>query len=163
MSVEPICNCGLIKASRAGATARSDGVKICNACQKPLGFTVRDDAEPAARLVPVDRVTTLAELPGHDTVRSLGVVTMLTSASGLTAESKGNSALSTAMQSFNARAAGMGANAILGFSASTFGAGGGITSAFGGDAVGVLLTGTAVVVTPRSERPDAEAAADSTA
>ena len=40
----------------------------------------------------------------------------------------------------------MGANAIVGLSGSPFGAGGGITSAFGGDAVGILLLGTAVEI-----------------
>ena len=42
----------------------------------------------------------------------------------------------------------MGANAVLGLSASWFGVGGGLTGvlAFSGDAVGVLITGTAVVL-----------------
>jgi hypothetical protein len=40
------------------------------------------------------------------------------------------------------------ANAIVGLHASTFGAHGGITNVLGGDAVGVLLMGTAVIVEP---------------
>ena len=39
-----------------------------------------------------------------------------------------------------------GANAVVGLTGNTFGAGGGITSAIGGDAVGVLLMGTAVQI-----------------
>ena len=60
---------------------------------------------------------------------------------------KGNWALDKAIQGLCVEAASRGANAIVGLSATTFGAhGGGITSGFGGDAVGVLLLGTAVVV-----------------
>ena len=43
-------------------------------------------------------------------------------------------------------AAAAGGNAIVGLRHSTFGAGGGITNALGGDAVGVMLIGTAVTV-----------------
>ena len=55
------------------------------------------------------------------------------------------------METLRRSAARLGANAILGLRSSAFGAAGGITSAFGGDAVGVLLMGTAVTVEPDRE------------
>jgi uncharacterized protein YbjQ (UPF0145 family) len=73
-------------------------------------------------------------------------VSVLSGSSGFTATSKGNTALSDAMRTLSYEAARMGANAIVGLTGSAFGAGGGITSAFGGDAVGVLLLGTAVTI-----------------
>jgi hypothetical protein len=93
-----------------------------------------------------ERVTTLQALPGWRITRALGPVTELSATSGFTATSKGSSALSTAMANLRRSAALMNANAIVGLTSSAFGAGGGITSAFGGDAVGILLIGTAVVV-----------------
>jgi uncharacterized protein YbjQ (UPF0145 family) len=45
----------------------------------------------------------------------------------------------------------MRANAIVGLVSSSFAAAGGVTGIFGGDAVGVLLIGTAVVVTPLAD------------
>jgi uncharacterized protein YbjQ (UPF0145 family) len=92
------------------------------------------------------RVTTLQALPGHRTTRVLGVVTALAAASGTTAGAKGNDALNKGIGELLTQAQARGANAVLGLTSSTFGAGGGITSAFGGDAVGVLLLGTAAVV-----------------
>lgn len=89
-------------------------------------------------------VTTLQSLPGHRTVAVLGVVSELSATSGWTATSKGGTALENAMLQLRRTAASMGANAILGVVASSFGAGGGITNMLGGDAVGVLLLGTAV-------------------
>jgi uncharacterized protein YbjQ (UPF0145 family) len=91
-------------------------------------------------------VTTLPFLPGFRTVRSLGVVSELGAASGFTATMKGEDAVAKATSAMRSQALNMGANAILGLSASTFAAGGGITNVFGGDAVGVLFLGTAVVV-----------------
>ena len=63
-----------------------------------------------------------------------------------TAEHKGNTALEGALANLVKSAVWLGANAIIGVQAATFGAGGGITSVVGGDAVGVLITGTAVFV-----------------
>jgi uncharacterized protein YbjQ (UPF0145 family) len=97
------------------------------------------------------RVTTLASLPGLRIVRVLGLVNQLAATSGFTATMKGQGALTVATEGFIAAAEEMGANAIVGVSATPFGAGGGITSAFGGDAVGVLLLGTAVLVESESE------------
>ena len=70
----------------------------------------------------------------------------MSSASGFTAASKGAAALEKALPGLRRRAEEIGANAVVGVTASAFGAGGGITSALGGDAVGILLIGTAVVV-----------------
>jgi uncharacterized protein YbjQ (UPF0145 family) len=81
-------------------------------------------------------------------VRALGVVNALDSASGFTAGSKGNTALSSALAMLYQRAAELGGNEVLGLETSTCGAGGGITNALGGDAVGVLLLGTAAIVEP---------------
>jgi len=74
----------------------------------------------------------------------------LTSASGWTAKSKGNTALEGALGNLVDSAVELGANAIIGVQAATFGAGGGITNVVGGDAVGVLITGTAVFWSYRS-------------
>lgn len=143
-----ICSCGLIKQSKAGVTVTDSGSRICNNCGRPADVADLMDAEVLAGILPIpaSRITTLHELPGCRVTAVLGVVSELTSASGWTAASKGNSALSSAMQGLNRTAKAMGANAVVGLSATTFGAHGGITAGFGGDAVGVLLLGTAVVV-----------------
>lgn len=109
-----------------------------------IGSTQFDDLRRAA--VPLSRTTTLQALPGHRVVRVHGLVTELVGAAGLTAGMKGREALSGATAGLRISAHEMGANAILGLTASTFGAGGGLTNVFGGDAVGVLLMGTAVFV-----------------
>lgn len=101
------------------------------------------------------RVTTLAEIPGHRAVRVLGIISNLSASSGFTATTKGNTALGDALVRLREDAARMGANAIVGLSGGPFGAAGGITSAFGGDAVGILLMGTAVVVEPLPDSPPA--------
>lgn len=91
-------------------------------------------------------VTTLPSVPGYRITETLGVVTNLSANSGWTATSKGNTALYTAIWQLRTDAALMGANAIVGMVGSSFGAHGGITNIVGGDAVGILLLGTAVVV-----------------
>lgn len=143
-----VCTCGLIKQSKAGTTVR-DGVRVCNACGLPADISdvLGSDAIAASvSLLAPSRFTTLQTLPGHRITGVLGVVSELTSASGWTASSKGNSALAAAMGGLNRTARAMGADAVVGLSATTFGAHGGITGGFGGDAVGVLLMGTAVRV-----------------
>jgi uncharacterized protein YbjQ (UPF0145 family) len=127
-------------------------------------FVSADESEAAAwvRLHGVDsysdsipnaRIVTLQALPGYRIVEVLGVVTELTSASGWTASSKGNSALDRAKSGLVHTALGLGANAIVGLSTATFGAHGGLTSGLGGDAVGILLSGTAVRVLPLTADP----------
>ena len=145
MAIE-VCSCGLIKQGRAGTSER-DGVRVCNACGLPAelsdvlaGGPISASAQPLAP----SRITTLPSLPGYRVTALLGVVSELTSASGWTASSKGNSAMAAAMSGLNRTARAMGADAVIGLTATTFGAHGGITSGLGGDAVGVLLMGTAV-------------------
>jgi uncharacterized protein YbjQ (UPF0145 family) len=133
--------------ARGQATAE----ERCPACNR---YTT-DVAPQAAQDVPEDtspssfprsRITTLPSLPGHTIVEVKGIVSALTSASGFTASMKGNEALTDALRRMATTALDMKANAIVGLTGSSFGAGGGITSAFGGDAVGILLLGTAVTV-----------------
>lgn len=144
MASAVICSCGLIKQARVG-THVVEGVPLCNACGLPI--TIGDAARAPVKVsIRPDMMTTLASLPGYRTVEVLGVVTELSATSGLTATMKGTSALTAAMAALRDSAAAMGATAILGLTACAFGAAGGITSAFGGDAVGVLLMGTAVMV-----------------
>lgn len=98
--------------------------------------------------VPASMVSSLPDIPGYRIVSNLGLVSALSSNSGWTARTKGNIALGSAYDELRANGAILGANAIVGVTASTFGAGGGITNVVGGDAVGVLLIGTAVVIEP---------------
>jgi uncharacterized protein YbjQ (UPF0145 family) len=142
-----ICNCGLVKQVKVGTTDH-DGIDVCNACGLPIKLTIAATASAVSIKVRLDHVTTLQTLPGYTITRVLGVVTELSATSGLTATQKGTAALEAGMASLCVAAGAMGANAILGLTSSTFGAAGGITSTFGGDAVGVLLVGTAAVVEP---------------
>lgn len=147
-----ICNCGLIKQGKAGTRVDEHGLELCNACLKPVSFEAARRAGPAvSSAVSPAMMTTLSAVPGHHVVRSHGVVTELAATAGFTATSKGNLALDTAMENLGRSAARLKANAIVGLQSSVFGAAGGITSAFGGDAVGVLLTGTAVTVEAHAE------------
>ena len=147
-----ICGCGLIRQSKAGTSVDGGGVERCNNCLKPVSLPEAVRVGPADRsAVSPDMMTTLAGVPGHRVVRSHGVVTELAATSGFTATAKGNDALDTAMENLRRSAARLNANAIVGLHSSVFGAAGGITSAFGGDAVGVLLTGTAVTVEAEAE------------
>lgn len=65
-----------------------------------------------------------------------------------TAGWKGRQAWGRVIADLGEQASAMGANAVVGATASAFGAGGGVTNVIGGDAVGVLLMGTAVTVEP---------------
>jgi uncharacterized protein YbjQ (UPF0145 family) len=133
---------------RAEVEARLTGVDMA---ERP---STQQDL-PTHSSIDASRITTLHVLPGHRIVRSLGLVSQLSATSGFTATMKGKDALTTATTQLITTAQRLGANAIVGVSASSFGAGGGITSAFGGDAVGVLLLGTAVVVEPEEQSPSA--------
>jgi uncharacterized protein YbjQ (UPF0145 family) len=94
--------------------------------------------------VPPHRVVTLPDLHGHRITRVHGTVTAIGSLSGWTASHKGRGALNEAMLELRRAAAALHADAIVGVQVSAFGAAGGITNMVGGDAVGVLLAGTAV-------------------
>jgi uncharacterized protein YbjQ (UPF0145 family) len=134
----------LIKQSKAGTNVR-EGVSCCNACGLPTEVSAAS-LDASDRYIPATHVTTLPTLPGYRTTGALGVVSELAAAAGFTAGMKGNDALRDAMLGLNRSAKLLGANAIVGIQATTFGAKGGITSGLGGDAVGVLLLGTAVTV-----------------
>lgn len=142
-----LCTCGETKRKQAGVFQK-DGRSTCNNCHLPIEWARAPDRTPIHRPVPVSMVTTLSGLPGYKVVEHLGVVTELTATSGFTATMKGSVALDRAMTNLRESAGQMKATAILGLQSMPFAAGGGITSAFGGDAVGVLLLGTAVVVEP---------------
>jgi uncharacterized protein YbjQ (UPF0145 family) len=148
-----LCYCGLIKQAKAGTTV-INGVETCNRCGLPTSappdLNVTHDTRG-----PSSMVTTLDQLPGHQIVAVHGVVTDLSANAGWTAATKGNNALDEAMDNLRRAARRMSGNAIVGLRASTFGAGGGITSALGGDAVGVLLIGTSVTVDPYAPEPSA--------
>jgi uncharacterized protein YbjQ (UPF0145 family) len=109
------------------------------------GVEYTPDERPA--LTPI-KLATLSYYPGHRIERTHGVVTGIGSLSGWTAASKGRGATQKAFPDLVAAARRLGANAIVGLQGSPFGAGGGITNMLGGDAVGVLLMGTAVTITP---------------
>lgn len=98
-----------------------------------------EEATGSAR-IGLESMTTLAELPGVRIVDSFGVVSVLTGTSGFSATDLVWGEL--ARVAANRR----GANAVVGITASPFGANGGITSEFGEDAVGILAVGTAVRV-----------------
>ncbi len=156
-----ICNCGMIKQNKAGTRVDDVGVERCNACLEPVSFeAARRAGATTSAAVPPAMMTTLSGVPGHHVVCSHGVVTELAATAGFTATSKGNLALETAIENLGRSAARLKANAIVGLQSSVFGAAGGITSAFGGDAVGVLLTGTAVTVVPHDEPSAVMEAAD---
>ena len=142
-----VCGCGEIKRAKVG-TRLANGVEVCNACGLPAEFVLSQAMadRSAQAIVPPERITTLASLPGYRVVKVLGVVAEVTSASGWTAEQKGTAALSDGMRRLGNAGRAVGANAIIGLQASTFGARGGVTSVVGGDAVGVLLIGTAAMV-----------------
>jgi uncharacterized protein YbjQ (UPF0145 family) len=151
-----VCGCGLIKQNKVGTTM-NDGVESCNSCGLPIAPTLAAIAATAATVIRPEFVTTLPTLPGYRVVKVLGVVTELAATSGLTATAKGTSALERGMAALRNSAAAMHANAVIGLTGSAFGAAGGITSAFGGDAVGVLLIGTAAVVERTREQEDPSA------
>ena len=140
------CVCDLAVRERHGAV-EFEGWMYCKFCRGR-----REEIEgysgpaPALRGVPESRVTTLPSIPGFRIVELLGVITNLSSNSGWTASQKGNTALTQGLAGLRADAAHRGANGLVGLTGGPFGAGGGITSAFGGDAVGILLMGTAVRV-----------------
>lgn len=108
----------------------------------------------SARPIPMAGMTTTPEFPGHRIVAVHGVVSEISSSSIWTAKKKGESAFEAATAGLREQADALGANAIIGLSAAAFGAQGGVTRVVGGDAVGVILLGTAVTIEPLAERPE---------
>lgn len=115
----------------------------CKSCGTQFTATIAEaPIEFSARI----KISSTETIPGFRVVKYIGPVSELSSASGWSASSKGNSALSRALDGLSSSASSLGGNAIVGLQASAFGAGGGITNMLGGDAVGILLIGTCVVV-----------------
>ena len=110
----------------------------------------RTDEKVGDLAVQEGMVCTTDLLPCHRITSILGVVTELSASSGWTATDKGNVALDDALRRLRPTAGRLGANAIVGLTGGPFGAKGGVTSALGGDAVGILLMGTAVTVEPHT-------------
>lgn len=153
------CQHGGKDQEKFGLKHHENGLVVCNGCGLPtVESAVRvassGGAIPSAT-IPNSRISTSPTLAGFRIVKTHGLVSELASASGFTAQSKGNSALSGAVRGLVAAALGLEANAIVSVTASTFAAHGGITNALGGDAVGVLLMGTAVTVERIPEPPAA--------
>lgn len=140
-SMAAVCTCSLLRTLAVG-TRTVDGVQFCNSCELPTSVE-HVEAHPA---VSPRMMSTTPDLPGHRVVAVHGVVHELAATSGTTASSKGDRALDAVMAKLARAAAEVGANAVIGISVNPFGAAGGITSAFGGDAVGALAIGTAVTV-----------------
>lgn len=113
----------------------------CPKCRKENAGNVRV-------YVPSNRIVTLDHIPGHRIASVVGLVTTVSASSIWTASAKGHQAKDDAVTALQDAAAAQGANAVVGVTASSFGARGGLTSVVGGDAVGVLFVGTAVVVEP---------------
>ena len=93
------------------------------------------------------RITTLDHLPGHRIAYVLGLVSAVSSTSSGYAQSKGEAAFDTALGMFSVQALALRANAVVGVKVAAFAARGSLTL-LGGDAVGALLVGTAVLVEP---------------
>jgi uncharacterized protein YbjQ (UPF0145 family) len=100
--------------------------------------------------VPRQFVSTIEAIPGYEIVEHHGVVGTVASTAGKKAGSKGFESLQSAQLALREGAWNQGANAIVGVHAAPFGASmGGVM----GDAVGVLLLGTAVTIR-RLDEPD---------
>jgi uncharacterized protein YbjQ (UPF0145 family) len=138
---EDYCRCPATK--RMGHKDQQvDGKVFCGNCQRELAWLpkVKEVDEDDYELV----LTTIDYVPGHQITEVLGLVTQLVGSSGLTAGVKGREAKSGALRALKNSAISMDANAVIGIQFSAFGASGGLTNVFGGDAVGVLVSGTAV-------------------
>jgi len=139
-----LCDCG----SRQLPTRGEGGNYYCKACSRPI--TPGGQPGPSGPPPLIDHVTTLDWVPDYRVVKTLGLVSAIGANSGWTAKTKGDIADDRAQDVLMQAAARLGADAVLGVRASAFGAGGGITGAFGGDAVGILYVGTAAVVEPET-------------
>lgn len=131
---------------RCSLHSREQANPKCDMCVEFYGTTAALSPLELLNLVPDERITTLPNVPGYQIVRSCGIVTALESNSGWTASTKGNVALERALPLIREQTARLGGNAIVGLTITAFGAAGGLTSVVGGDAVGVALMGTAVLV-----------------
>jgi uncharacterized protein YbjQ (UPF0145 family) len=130
-----------------GREWNTSALSRCPGCgATSTGF--RSEVKVTSSGVPESRVTTLPTLPGFEITEVIGVVTNLSASSGWTATDKGKTALGNALRGLRDEAARIGGNAVVGLTGAPFAAHGGITNMVGGDAVGILLMGTAVKVRP---------------
>lgn len=120
-----------------------NGARFCGKCNLKLAWLPKQ-VEPEPEDDPDLVLTTIDYVPGYRITAVLGLVSQLAGSSGLTAGVKGREAKSGALRALSQSANNLNANAVIGISFSAFGAGGGLTNVFGGDAVGVLVSGTAV-------------------
>ena len=128
--------------SCSGSVGFSAPLGLCPSC-----YAARKEHRDAPVMISREMMTTLPTLPGHAVLQNCGVVSVLTATSGWTAAAKGNEALGNAWQELSVAAGKQeGANAVVGIAAAPFAAKGGITSVVGGEAVGILITGSAVRV-----------------
>lgn len=98
------------------------------------------DGKPVPRLLMVSTDS----LPGYTITKVLGLVSSVDSDAVWTASSKGQNALDASLAALVVQARSLNADAIIGLHMAAYGARGGVTSMVGGDAVGVIVWGTAV-------------------
>ena len=131
-------------------TKRTERCPLCSSRETtgncPKCGDVAHEGDCAAGLQ-LDMVTTLSTIPNFRIVEHVGFVSALTSnvslMPGSTVSKQGNSALSQAMFELMASAGQLGANAIVGVQTSAYSA---TKGSLGGDSVGILVTGSAVIV-----------------
>lgn len=138
---EDYCHCDPMK--RLGAKDKvENGENFCGRCNLKLAWLPKILENPDEDFDLL--LTTIDHVPGYRITEVLGLVSQLVGSSGLTAGVKGREAKSGALNALSKSANKLDANAVIGIQFSAFGAGGGLTNVFGGDAVGVLVSGTAV-------------------
>jgi len=142
-----ICTCDSAE-RRAAGVKEVGGVERCGNCgrptsQIPVEYKAWMDSESRPASVQETFVTTLQALDGQQVVESFGVVTSISSSAGRGAQAKGSIAMESAMVSLRRAAGDRGANAVVGLQVAPFAAS--VGGNFG-DAVGILLAGTAVRV-----------------
>jgi uncharacterized protein YbjQ (UPF0145 family) len=122
-----------------------DGVKHCGKCKQKIAWKSKVDIQAEEDNDDLILVT-VDQIPGYEITEIVGLVSQLVGSSGLTAGVKGREAKSGALRALRESARKMDADAVIGINFSAFGAAGGLTNMFGGDAVGVLVSGTAVKI-----------------
>ena len=123
-----------------------EGKRYCGKCKKKLAWRSKLDMQADEEDDDLILVT-IEQIPGYEITEIVGLVSQLVGSSGLTAGVKGREAKSGALRALRESARKMDADAVIGINFSAFGAAGGLTNMFGGDAVGVLVSGTAVKIT----------------
>ncbi|MGI9085382.1 MAG: hypothetical protein ACR2FE_08820 [Aeromicrobium sp.] len=100
-------------------------------------------AKEDAPAIPREFVTTLQAIPGYVIESHLGVIAIVVATAGMSAQEKATHSISESMKQLRTVGLNRGGNAVLGLHMGPFGASiGGVM----GDAVGMVLLGTLVVV-----------------